>query len=100
MPPLIKMKSYTKTYMKYFGYDESDFIPCEVCTKRAVDIHHIEPRSISKAKLNLIDNLVALCRTCYLQAGSSRQFNSEVKLIHRKKLLGVKTDFETIRYKQ
>jgi 5-methylcytosine-specific restriction endonuclease McrA len=92
------MKPYTKTYMKYFGYDTSDFIPCEVCGKNASDIHHLEPRSIAKAKENLIDNLMALCRSCHDECGSSRRMNDTAKLIHRKKLLQVKTDHETERF--
>jgi len=92
------LKSYVKTYLLYFGYDESDFIPCEFCGRKAVDIHHLEPRSIAKHKLNLIDNLMALCRECHYDAGISKEFNNHLKLTHRKKLLGVKTDHETKRY--
>lgn len=93
------MKNYVKTYLKYYGYDESSWIPCECgCGKKAVDIHHLESRSIAKAKVNLIDNLCALSRECHEKAGKDRQFNEELKLKHRKNLLGVKTDFETIIY--
>ena len=90
------MKPYTKTYLAHFGYSEADFIPCECCGNKAVDIHHLESRSIAKAKINLIDNLMALCRECHNKAFGS--FNEELKLIHRKKLLGVKTDHERIIY--
>jgi hypothetical protein len=31
------MKRHTMTYLNHFGYDISDFIPCEVCGKTAVD---------------------------------------------------------------
>lgn len=86
------MKPYTKTYLKYFGFDESDFIPCEYCGKQAVDIHHLESRSIAKSKINLIDNLMALCRECHNKAWG--KFNQELKLTHRKKLLSFKTDHE------
>ena len=33
------MKNYTKIYLDYFGYGIEDFIPCEVCGQKAVDIH-------------------------------------------------------------
>jgi len=92
------MKNYVKTYMKYFGYDISDFIPCEICGKKSSEIHHLEPRSIAKAKENFIDNLMALCRECHDECGKSRSMNDTAKLIHRKKLLQVKTDHETIRF--
>jgi 5-methylcytosine-specific restriction endonuclease McrA len=85
--------------MKYFGYDESDFIPCEFCGKKAVDIHHLEPRSIAKAKVNLIDNLMTLCRGCHDAAGKSVEFNNHLKVVHRKKLLSNGLpDNETKRY--
>ena len=54
------MKKHTKIYMDYFGYGEQDFIPCELCGSKAVDIHHIRGR-----KNNDIDNLMALCRRCH-----------------------------------
>jgi 5-methylcytosine-specific restriction endonuclease McrA len=92
------MKPYTKTYMKYFGYDTSDFIPCEICGNNASDIHHLEPRSIAKAKENFIDNLMALCRNCHDECGKNRAMNETAKLIHRKKLLQVRTDHETEKY--
>jgi len=92
------MKSYTRVYLKYFSLDPSSWIGCEVCNSTAVDLHHLEPRSIAKNKLNLIDNIVALCRDCHTKAEHDKVFNNEVKLIHRKKLLGVKTDHETRRY--
>jgi hypothetical protein len=40
------MKKYTKIYLKEFDYVMDDFIPCEICSKRAVDIHHIESRGM------------------------------------------------------
>jgi len=92
------LKSYTKTYFKYFGYDESDFVPCEFCGKKAVDIHHLEPKSRAKAKVNLIDNLMGLCRECHHAATISPMMNEHFKIVHRKKLLGVKIDHETKRY--
>ena len=32
------------------GYDETDFIPCEVCGAQAIDIHHIEARGMGGTK--------------------------------------------------
>lgn len=84
--------------MKFFGYCIDDVILCEHCGNRGVDIHHLEPKSRAKSKVNLIDNLMCLCRDCHIRAGSDRAFNEELKLIHRKKLLGVNIDHETERY--
>lgn len=77
------MKKHTKIYMEHFDYGIDDFIPCEVCKTRAVDIHHIEPRGMGGSKLkDFIANLVALCRACHECAESSKAFNNNVKLIH------------------
>jgi hypothetical protein len=93
------MKSYTKAYLKYFGYDESDFIACECgCGQKAVDIHHLESRSIAKKKLNLVENLVAVSRECHQRADRDRAFNQLLKDRHRKNMLSIKSDFETITY--
>ena len=35
------MLKHTKVYLNFFGYDKSDYIPCEMCDDKAVDIHHL-----------------------------------------------------------
>ena len=51
------------------GYDETDWIPCEVCGAKAVDIHHIEARGMGGSKTkDVIENLMALCRSCHYAA--------------------------------
>lgn len=84
--------------MDYFGYSETEFMPCEICGARIADIHHLVPKSLSKAKVNLIDNLIGVCRDCHDNCHRNNNFNQEAMLIHRKKLLGVKTDHEIKRY--
>lgn len=59
------MQKHTQIYLDYFGYGEQDFIPCEVCGKRACDIHHVTGRGKGK---NIIANLMALCRDCHSKA--------------------------------
>ncbi len=61
--------------MTHFGYTTADFIPCEVCGQKAVDIHHVDPRGMggSKAK-DTPDNLVALCRGCHCEFGDKKQY--------------------------
>ena len=57
------MKKHTKIYLKYFGLTPGDHIPCEVCGRSAVDIHHINPRGMGGSKTkDVIENLQALCR--------------------------------------
>jgi hypothetical protein len=56
--------------MKFFGYDESDFLPCEVCLSKAVDIHHIDSRGMGGSKTkDFIENLMGLCRKCHDKYG-------------------------------
>ena len=80
------MKKYTRTYLNYFGYDETDFIPCEVCNKQAVDIHHIQAKGMggSKTKDN-IENIMALCRECHIKYGDKKQYKDFLTEIHEKK---------------
>ena len=81
------MKKHTKVYMKHFDYGIEDFIECEYCRQRAVDIHHIEPRGMGGSKTkDFIENLVALCRKCHIRAERDKGFNEVVKAIHITKL--------------
>ena len=59
------MTPHVKIYMKYFDYGMDDFVPCEVCGKRAVDVHHITGRGNGKDEIN---NLMGLCRKCHRRA--------------------------------
>ena len=86
------MKSHTKIYLKHFGYDTSDFIPCEICGAQAVDIHHIEARSMGGSKTkDTIENLMAVCRACHIEKGDKKQYKEELKAVHQMALSKVKT---------
>ncbi len=81
------MKKHTKVYMKHFGYGVEDFIPCEVCGSRAVDIHHIEARGMGGSdRSDTIDNLMGLCRLCHVEYGDKKQHMEMLKLAHKKKM--------------
>ena len=83
------MKKHTAIYMNHFGYDINDFIPCEVCGGRAVDIHHIEPRGMGgnpKGDKDVITNLQALCRACHIEMGDKKQYKEFLKDKHLIKL--------------
>ena len=56
------MKRHVKIYLDYFGYGIDDFVPCELCNKKAIDIHHVMGRGKGK---DVISNLMALCRNCH-----------------------------------
>lgn len=79
------MKKHTNIYLDYFGFNDTDFVPCEVCGKPATDIHHIEARGMggSKTKDN-IENLQALCRTCHIEYGDISYLKDMLKKIHKK----------------
>lgn len=81
------MKKYTRTYLNYFGYDETDFISCEVCNKQAVDIHHIQAKGMggSNTKDN-IENIMALCRECHIKYGDKKQYKEFLTDIHANKI--------------
>lgn len=82
------MVGYKKTYCDFFGYGEQDFIPCENCGKRAVDVHHIEPKGMggSKTKDN-IENLIGLCRSCHNLAHENYFTKENLILMHKYKMI-------------
>ena len=81
------MKKHTKIYLDYFGYDTSDFIPCEICGAKAVDIHHIEPRSMGGSKTkDVIENLQALCRSCHMKYEGNKKDKDMLKVVHKVKM--------------
>ena len=79
------MRNHTKVYMSHFGYALDDFIPCEVCGNKAVDIHHLECRGMggSKDKDN-IQNLQAVCRNCHIEYGDKKEHLEFLQNIHNK----------------
>lgn len=81
------MKNHTKIYLNHFGYTGEDFIPCEVCGARAVDLHHIEARGMGGTKNgDTIENIMALCREHHLQYGDKKQHMDFLKTKHKEKL--------------
>jgi 5-methylcytosine-specific restriction endonuclease McrA len=81
------MKKHTKLYLDYFGYGIEDFIPCESCGAKAVDIHHIEARGMGgDKKTDNIKNLMALCRQCHLIMGDTKTHMEYLKTKHKEKL--------------
>ena len=81
------MKPYTKIYLEYFDYDESDFISCEVCGQKAVDIHHISAKGMGGSKKkDVIENLMALCRKCHINLGDKKQWVELLVSVHNRKM--------------
>jgi 5-methylcytosine-specific restriction endonuclease McrA len=81
------MQKHIKIYLKYFGYDTSDFIPCEMCGLKAQDIHHIEARGMGGSKhADTIENIMALCRQCHIDFGDKKQHKEMLKVVHKVKM--------------
>lgn len=75
------MQKHTKVYMDFFGYGEQDFVPCENCGKRAVDIHHINFRS--HCGEDTIDNLIGLCRSCHNAVHNEKISKHDLFYMHK-----------------
>ncbi len=77
------MKNHTKIYLDYFGFTTADFIPCELCGAKAVDINHIEARGMGGSKKkDVIENLQAVCRGCHIMYGDKKQYKEMLKELH------------------
>jgi len=77
------MKKYTQTYLDGMGFDETSFVPCEVCGHEAVDIHHISTRGMGGTKKeDTIDNLMCLCRNCHIKYGDKKQYKEYLHKMH------------------
>ncbi len=83
------MKKHVKIYMDFFNYDISDFIPCEVCGAKAVDIHHINAKGRGgnpKGDKDVIENLQALCRKHHTEMGDKKEWKDWLKKLHKIKM--------------
>lgn len=77
------MKKHTRIYLDAMGYDDTDFIPCEVCGAKAQDVHHIEARGMGGSKTkDYIENLMALCRRCHMNHGDIKSKKEFLKCKH------------------
>lgn len=81
------MQKHTKIYFEYYDYGIEDFIPCEICGSKAVDIHHLEAKGMGGSKTkDYIENLMALCRKHHEQCHANKDYNNKAKEIHLTKL--------------
>jgi len=81
------MKKHTITYLNFFDYTIADFIECEMCKQRAVDIHHINNKGMGGSKTkDYIENLIALCRQCHDKAHNETFTKQHLTNIHLKNI--------------
>jgi len=84
------MTKHCRIYMKYFDYGEQDVILCEVCGRKAVDVHHVNGRGKDK---DVINNLMALCRDCHTKAHEGKLSKGELQYIHNCFMAGQRKQF-------
>lgn len=77
------MQPHTKLYFKAFGYDTSDFVACEVCGAKAVDINHHPARGMGGTKTpDRIECLIAMCRKHHIAYADKDQFRAWLYKVH------------------
>ena len=80
--------SHLENYFSASGLDKGEEIFCEICYckegkyKRAVDIHHILPRS--RGGGDKYENLIAVCRECHNDCHNHVFTREAVFEMHRK----------------
>lgn len=86
------MTNHVKVYFQYFDYKVAEEVMCEACGNPAVDIHHIRGRGVG---MDVIGNLMALCRKCHDRATTSKNYvkPDEMQLIHNYFLQGTRKHF-------
>lgn len=75
------MVIHKKVYLKHVP----DNHVCEFCYAPATDIHHIYCKGMggSKSK-DVIENLMALCRSCHVEYGDKTRYYDSLIEAHRK----------------
>ena len=84
------LKNYKLLFSKYWGYHEQDTPMCWGCyQKPAVDIHHLISKKMGGVKnnrLNRIDNLFPVCRSCHTIAHQHNDINEEWRIRLKEKI--------------
>jgi 5-methylcytosine-specific restriction endonuclease McrA len=82
------LKKHTKIYCDYFGILENDYVACEYChAQRMTDVHHITPRGMGgkNPRVDVISNLIGLCRDCHNLAEAKKISKEDLKRQHQLK---------------
>lgn len=82
------MQRHVREYLVWMGYDEHDFIPCELTGGKAVDIHHIDCKGMGgvggdrEKIVESIYNLMALTREAHEELGDKEMFKEALYEAH------------------
>ena len=78
---------YKRTFLKYYGLSEYDTIMCWYCEKKvAVDLHHIESKSLQPSLRNEVSNLIPLCREDHANCKVIFREKNKLKQIVKEKM--------------
>ena len=84
------LKNYKLLFRNYWGYSEQDTPKTwGSYRKPAVDIHHLISKKMGGVKnnrLNRIDNLFPVCRSCHTIAHQHKDINEEWKIHLKQKI--------------
>ena len=92
------MGYYKQVYIDAFGFDEGDWIPCEISGQTAVDIHHIIGRG--KGGEDRIENLMALTREIHAEFGDIKECMVTLLQRHRAVLVLKRIKFDREWFRQ
>lgn len=77
------MTPHAKVYLAAFGYCQDDFIPSEISSTRANDIHHIDARGMGgTTKDDRIEELMAVTRQQHIKFGDKTQYMAALYGVH------------------
>ncbi len=83
------MKKHTRIYLSAMGYDESDWISCEVIGCECGDgwIHHIDCRGMGGSKTkDFIENLMKICPHHDEKYGDKKQYMDFLRWCHIRRM--------------
>lgn len=79
---------HVQVYYDFFDLDEMDDVYCEICGRKAVDIHHVFSRGMGGRKsANDIKYLMAVCREDHDKYGDKKQYRQMLIEIHFNKMI-------------
>jgi hypothetical protein len=77
------MLNHVKIYKEFFDIGDQDYMMCEMCGRRASDVHHIDIKGMGGSKTkDYIENLAALCRRCHNEVHDNPEENRRLKENH------------------